>query len=196
MDVSNPIASPESARVLEFTVPVDRAGIVIGSGGKNIHEVERLTNTSIKMERTLGKSSGNVKGIIYGSKENKEKAILMILNRLKDRESQHTAKTEIMEIPDDKVGIVIGKGGKTISAIKSCSGVLDIKIDKKPEGLEALLCHSQKCIITGSEETIERAKELVCLAMAGGDIVFSATLAAVVTRLAKTFGIQINNEEV
>ena len=31
-------------------IPADRAGLVIGTGGKNIREVERFTNTSIKVE--------------------------------------------------------------------------------------------------------------------------------------------------
>ena len=180
------------AKVLIFTIPADRVGLVIGREGRNIQEVERLTNTSIKMMRDDGRASGNKMGIIHGSEENKKKALVLILNRLKKRVSQQTAKTETIDIPEAMVGKVIGKGGQTISAIKSLSGVVDIKIEDRPQGLATFLDlnPSRKCMITGSEEEIEKAKRLITLAMQGGDIVMGATLAALIVELGR-LGVEI-----
>ena len=178
------------AKVLMFTIPADRVGLVIGREGRNIQEVERLTNTSIKVMRDDGRASGNKRVIIYGSEENQKKALVLILNRLKKRVSQHTAKTEIIDIPEAMVGKVIGKGGQTKSAIKSLSGVVDIKFEDRPQGLATFLNPSRKCMITGSEEEIEKAKQLIDLAMQGGDIVMGATLAALIVELGR-LGVEI-----
>ena len=56
------------------------AGLVIGTGGKNIGEVERLTNTIISVYRGSGLlGGGNKKVMVLGSEENCKKALLIIL---------------------------------------------------------------------------------------------------------------------
>ena len=49
-------SAPEETepKAFELQTPADRAGLVIGTGGKNIREVERLTNTIIKVYRGSG----------------------------------------------------------------------------------------------------------------------------------------------
>ncbi len=168
-----------------FKVPADRVGIIIGAGGKHIRAVERETGTIIKILDGVG--GGDRKGVIRGGDENKEKALQLILDRLKSQVYQHTAKAETIQIQEGKVGLVIGTKGRTVRAIRQLSGAT-IEVKDPPTGLESFsLFRSQTrdCVITGSEEDVEKAKELIRIAEKGGDIVGGATLAALIVDLAK-----------
>ena len=83
----------------------------------------------------------------------------------------------------NSVGRIIGKGGATISTIKSISGAQDIKFDDKKSGLEAVLQIERNCHTHGSEEAIEKAEKLIRLAMTGEDVVAGATFAAIFMEL-------------
>lgn len=107
----------------------------------------------------------------------------MILQKLKRRVSLHTAASETMKVPDNKVGRIIGKNGVTIEAIKSLSGVQDIDFSERPSGFEALFNPERTCTITGSHDEIEKAKKLINQVVDGEDIVTNARIAAVLLRL-------------
>ena len=175
-----PDSEESGPRTFELQIPADRAGLVIGSGGKNIREVERLTNTIINVDRGVGLfGGGNRRVSVVGSEENCKKALLIILKNVEKRVGEHTAGVKTITVPDSCVGRIIGKGGATISTIKSISGAQDIKFDDKKTGLEAMLQTERKCYIHGSEEAIEKAERLIRLAMTGEDIVAGATFAAI-----------------
>ena len=175
-------------------IPADRVGLVIGTGGKNIREVQQLTNTIIKVDSGFGNLGGhNGKVSVVGSEENCKKALLMILRNVERRVGEHTAGAKTISVPDGLVGRIIGKGGATISAIKSISGAQDIKFDDKKTGLEAMLQIERRCYIHGSEEAIEKAEKLIRLAMTGEDIVAGATFAAIFVELMK-LGVQCQEE--
>jgi len=71
--------------------------------------------------------------------------------------------TEIMSVPGNKVGLVIGKGGETIRNICSESGA-HCQIDKNgPEG-----AMEKNIVIKGSPEAIERAKQMIDEKVGGG----------------------------
>ena len=60
----------------KLQIPADQAGLVIGAGGKNIQEVERLTNTSINVDGGPGLFGGqNRKVLVIRSEENCKKAL-------------------------------------------------------------------------------------------------------------------------
>ena len=167
---------------------------MIGAGGKNIREVERLTNTSIKVDGGPGVFGGqNRKVLVIGSEENCKKAILMIMKNIKRRVDEHTAGAKTIFVPESSVGRIIGKGGATISTIKSLSGAHDIKFENRKTGLEALLQTERQCHIHGSDKAIEKAEKLIRLAMAGEDIVAGATFAAIFVELMK-MGVQCQEE--
>ena len=183
------------SKTFELQIPADRAGLVIGSGGKNIREVERLTNTIIKVDRGLGLLGGeNRRVTVTGSDENCKKALLIILKNIERRVDEHTAGVRTISVPNSCVGRIIGKGGATISAIKSISGAHDIKFDDRKTGLEAMLQTERKCYIHGSEEAMEKAEKLIHLAMTGEDIVASATLAAIFVEFVK-MGVQCQEDK-
>ncbi len=156
---------------------------MIGNKGKNVLEVERKTNTIIKVPSNLHSSSGRVAGTITGSEENCRRAAIMIVEKLKRRVAMHTATSVTIEIPGSMVGRIIGKNGATVRAIESLSGAQKVEISPRSQGLEAFLNPSRKCTITGTAEEIEKAKELIQQVLDGEDIVTNATLAALLVKL-------------
>ena len=191
-----PDSEESGPKAFELQIPADRAGLVIGTGGKNIREVERLTNTIIKVDRGSGLhvlGGENRRVLVVGSEENCKKALLIILKNVKRQVDEHNAGVKTITVPDSSVGRIIGKGGATISTIKSISGAQDIKFDDKKTGLEAMLQTERKCYIHGSEEAIEKAERLIHLAMSGQDVVAGATFAAIFMELLK-MGVQCHEE--
>lgn len=179
---------------LIFCIPNDRAGLVIGKDGKNILEVERATNTSIKVDSRKGSLGDERYAMITGSAENCKRAFLMITQRLQRRVYLHTATSETIKVPDNMVGRIIGKSGITIEGIKSLSGANDIKFSDKPVGLQGLLNTERDCTITGSHEEIEEAKKLIHRVLDGEDIVTGAYLAALMMKL-KGAGMGLEKED-
>ena len=180
VDAEQPALSEAEANVakgFELQIPADRAGLVIGAGGKNIREVERLTNTSINVDGGPGVFSGqNRKVLVIGSEENCKKALLMIMKNIQRRVDEHTAGPKTISVPESSVGRIIGKDGAVISTIKSLSGAYDIKFEDRKTGLEALLQTVRLCDIHESEEAIEKSEKFIRLTMAGEDIVVQCFL--------------------
>ena len=71
--------------------------------------------------------------------------------------------TETIAVPGNKVGLVMGKGGETISAICRDSGA-HCQVDKNaPEG-----AREKNIVIKGPPEAIERAKQMIYEKVGGG----------------------------
>lgn len=61
-------------------------------------------------------------------------------------------------VPEDKVGVVIGKQGAVVNQIKELLGV-SIRISRKGEFLPGT--HDRACSITGTPEAVEIAQRLI-----------------------------------
>merc|ERR1719320_843908 len=71
--------------------------------------------------------------------------------------------TETIAVPGNKVGLVMGKGGETISAICRESGA-HCQVDKNaPEG-----AREKNIVLKGPPEAIERAKQMIYEKVGGG----------------------------
>ncbi|KAF0306338.1 Far upstream element-binding protein 1 [Amphibalanus amphitrite] len=65
-------------------------------------------------------------------------------------------ETEEIKIPDRMVGLIIGRGGESISRLQTESGA---KIQMSPQSMDGSV--ERTCTLTGSRPAIERAKELI-----------------------------------
>ena len=169
-----------------FYVPGDQVGILIGKDGKNIQEVQSETNTIIKVPRKREDTniSENVSVSIRGNEENQKKALFKILQNLKQKIEKHIAMSETMIIPNSKIaGLVIGKNGTNRKLIEEMTGA-KLKIINPEAGSNE---RERKCVIRGTAEQIEEAKEFVELAMRGEDIATIVVAASLLQKLLKYF---------
>ena len=65
-------------------------------------------------------------------------------------------ETEEIKIPDRMVGLIIGRGGESISRLQTESGA---KIQMSPQSMDG--SQERTCTLTGARPAIERAKELI-----------------------------------
>ena len=178
-------------RKLFFVCPGDVAGIIIGKEGKNRKEVESETDTKITVVKDESDTTANTNVLIQGSKENCEKALRLIVQNIRRKTALHTATTDTMMIPNQRLcGRVIGRGGANVRAIQNLTGTR-IKVERK-EGLEAVLDSDgpRRCEITGSPDQIKKAKELIAMALEGHDVAQAAVTAAFMVRLMKELKVE------
>merc|ERR1719350_2673976 len=67
------------------------------------------------------------------------------------------AHTEVLHVPSEKVGVIIGKGGSKIREIQDMTGAsLQVARESDPA-----TPHLREVTIRGPKEAVERAKQLV-----------------------------------
>mmetsp|Transcript_643 Transcript_643/g.1316 ORF Transcript_643/g.1316 Transcript_643/m.1316 type:complete len:417 (+) Transcript_643:50-1300(+) len=106
---------------------------VIGKGGENIRSLEERHDVSIR--------------VMEGRKDAEEETIRIFA---KSEDALHAAREDIeyvedtMDVPSDMHAWVIGRGGKTITDMKSSAGLVYLKLDRDGEQLK--LCGPRKAI--------------------------------------------------
>jgi len=178
--------------VLKVTFPGDRVGLIIGSEGTTIHEVQNATHTTIKIfhDRSIPNSNGTA--LIVGSKQNCEEALILMCKKLNEKICRLHAIEETMTVPDSSVGRIIGTDGTTKRAIEKLSGA-KIKIDQENKDLFLrLLASDAKVIIRGSQEQIDRAKQLIERVQRGDDIVLLQNVLTEIFQVMKAMGFELS----
>eukprot|EP01038_Epipyxis_sp_PR26KG_P007599 gene7599-10348_t len=123
-DLDNPF-------VVRLPVPNDKVGIIIGKGGMTVKGIQERCRATIQIP--VGPDEGNpdIRTISIGadSKEAVDAAQMEIFLALQSQQQQAqqaynaNANSIYMVVPDDKVGIIIGKGGLTVKDIQNRLGV-------------------------------------------------------------------------
>jgi far upstream element-binding protein len=116
----------DRAYVVRLPVPNDKVGIIIGKGGATIKAIQDRTNTTVQIPHNPDDENPNVRTIIIGAdaKECLDAAQVEIFMTLQQQQQSAqlaynaTATAMNVSIPDDRVGIVIGKGGATVKEIQ------------------------------------------------------------------------------
>lgn len=99
---------------------------------------------------------------------------------------------ETMTVPDSLVGRIIGAEGKTKQAIEKLSGA-KVKIDQEKGDLVLrLFARDAKITIRGSQEQINRAKQLIERAQHGDNIVLLQNVLTEVFQVMKAMGCELN----
>lgn len=169
-------ASTEDYQV-EMAVPNKMVGLIIGRGGQNIQAMQRDYQITIQIASQSdvppGSETRPVK--LKGTRNSVEQARNQINQIIADRESELTSggggygpggahygpggrdgpqATNHLTIPDDKVGLVIGKGGGTIKGVQQRTGA-NIQIPPEPDA------HDRKrrtiAISAASKDAADRA---------------------------------------
>ena len=116
--------------VIKIPVPNDKVGLIIGKGGLNVKGISERTRTKIFIPQGPDEDNPQIRTISIGAdmKEAAEAAqleIFLIVQQQQTSLQQPSNGANIMYlvIPDDKVGVVIGKGGSTVKDIMSRTNI-------------------------------------------------------------------------
>lgn len=159
---------------VEMAVPNKMVGLIIGRGGSNIQSMQRDYNITIQIasqsEVPPGSDTRPVK--LKGRPQSVESCRAKVNQIISDRENENTDGNQSgahygpgrdtggqqthnhLTIPDDKVGLVIGKGGGTIKGVQARTGA-HIQIPSEADEND----RSKRTIVisAGSKEAADRA---------------------------------------
>jgi len=183
----HPATLPGVSRCLKIRIPKDRTGIVIGRNGRNISKIRSETNTDIKVRDSYNEETEIE---ICGTQDDCMRASLKICESIEKKTAMHTATSKTISVRSSAVGKVIGRHGCTVHYIKAESGAQEVEFDKAQSGFEAAVNPTCNCTITGSDEQIEKAIELIRRAEKGEDFVTKARF----DHFLSTFGMRLDSD--
>uniref|UniRef100_A0A5B6ZHN7 K Homology domain-containing protein n=2 Tax=Davidia involucrata TaxID=16924 RepID=A0A5B6ZHN7_DAVIN len=174
----NPLSIPVSygfqGTSKKIDIPSGRVGVIIGKGGETIKYLQLQSGAKIQVTRDMDAdpNSPNRMVELMGTQEQIVKAEQLINDVLAEAETggsgvvsrrlpgqQAGAEQFVMEVPNNKVGLIIGKGGETIKNMQARSGA---RIQVIPLHLPPGDISSERTVkIDGTNEQIESAKQLV-----------------------------------
>ncbi|KAL8016985.1 putative K domain-containing protein [Plasmopara halstedii] len=117
--------NPDGTESVEILVPNERVGLIIGRGGCTIKAIQQRTGTSVTIPQTPDSTHPEMRLItIRGTAEAKEAARFEIQSLVSEEPGQRygygtaAGSTIYMQVPNDRVGVIIGKRGETIKGIQ------------------------------------------------------------------------------
>jgi transcription antitermination factor NusA-like protein len=110
----------KTANQSTMLVPSDKIGLIIGKGGATIKDIEASTNVKLQLElEATGEPQRNM--YVTGSLDCIDKAKTMIQELIDGttfrRRGSRLNPTKTIQIPNEQVGLVIGRGGSNIRKI-------------------------------------------------------------------------------
>ncbi|KAF5468067.1 hypothetical protein F2P56_012249 [Juglans regia] len=157
----------------KIDIPNGRVGVIIGKGGETIKYLQLQSGAKIQVTRDLDADPNSLTRMVelMGTQEQIVKAEQLINEVLGEAEAggsgvvsrrftgQTGSDTFVMKVPNNKVGLVIGKGGETIKNMQARTGariqVIPLHLPPGDPSTERTLQ------IDGTSEQIESAKQLV-----------------------------------
>ncbi|GAB5353382.1 hypothetical protein AAMO2058_000031900 [Amorphochlora amoebiformis] len=111
----------------DIRIPNDKVGLVIGRGGETIKSLQADTGARIQIAKDVQPGSPNRVVTLSGSEEQIDHAEREVSKLIESRTRQSEQRTysqasKVIEIPQDKVGLLIGKGGETIRNLQQTTG--------------------------------------------------------------------------
>lgn len=117
----------DNSFVVKLPVPNDKVGIIIGKGGMTIKGIQERTRAQVQIPAGPDDDNKDVRTLSIGgdTKEAVDAAQMEIFMALQQQQQNardaynSSAAALQMLVPDDKVGIIIGKGGMTVKDIQN-----------------------------------------------------------------------------
>ena len=184
------VSSNDDDGILKVTFPGDRTGLIIGNEGSTIIEIQNESHTTIKVHHNRSDPTANGVAWILGSKKNCEDALMLMCKKLNEKICRLHSIKETITIPDSSVGRIIGTERSVKKAIEKLSGV-KLKVEQEKDMMLRLLATEAKVIIQGSEEQIERAKQLIEMALQGENIILLQNVLTEVLKVMNAMGFEL-----
>ncbi|XP_047154796.1 far upstream element-binding protein 1-like [Vigna umbellata] len=168
-----PVSYSHQGTSKKIDIPNGRVGVIIGKGGETIKYLQLQSGAKIQVTRDMDAdpNSANRTVELMGTPEAIASAEKLINEVLAEAESggsgivarrltgQAGSDEFVMRIPNNKVGLIIGKGGETIKNMQASTGA---RIQVIPLHLPPGDTSTERTLkIDGTPEQIESAKELV-----------------------------------
>ncbi|XP_051129168.1 uncharacterized protein LOC127250062 [Andrographis paniculata] len=158
----------------KIEIPNNRVGVIIGKGGETIKYLQHQSGAKIQVTRDIDSDPNcTTRGVeLTGTPDQIAKAEQLIDDVLSEAEAGNSgiasqrstgqpsgADQFVMKVPNNKVGLVIGKGGETIKNMQARTGA---RIQVIPLHLPPGDTSKERTVqIDGTSEQIEAAKQLV-----------------------------------
>ncbi|XP_059657083.1 uncharacterized protein LOC132303716 [Cornus florida] len=158
----------------KIDIPNGRVGVIIGKSGETIKYLQLQSGAKIQVTRDMDADPNSLTRMVEltGTQEQIDKAEQFINDVLAEAEAggsgivsrrvtgqQAGSEQFVMFVPNNKVGLVIGKGGETIKNMQASSGarIQVIPLHLAPGDTST----ERKVQIDGTSEQVETAKQLV-----------------------------------
>ncbi|KAL4559650.1 hypothetical protein LXL04_031793 [Taraxacum kok-saghyz] len=176
-DLKEQSTSSDQLTSRRMEVPSNKVGVLIGKGGDTIRTLQYSSGARIQITRDSEADpdalTRNVE--LIGSLENINKAERLIKDVIAEAEaggspslvargfSAHSSggfgEQVHIQVPNEKVGVIIGKGGETIKNLQTRSGArIQLIPQHLPEGDQS---RERTVRVTGDRKQIETAKDLI-----------------------------------
>ncbi|XP_075486982.1 uncharacterized protein LOC142526454 [Primulina tabacum] len=158
----------------KIEIPNGRVGVIIGKGGETIKYLQLQSGAKIQVTRDMDADPNSIsRGVeLMGTPDQVAKAEQLINDVLSEAEAggsgvvsrrmtgqQSGTDPYVFMVPNNKVGLVIGKGGETIKNMQARTGA---RIQVIPLHLPPGDTSKERTVqIDGTSEQIEAAKQLV-----------------------------------
>ncbi|WMV56898.1 hypothetical protein MTR67_050283 [Solanum verrucosum] len=178
--VTSSYGYPGQSKKIE--IPNGRVGVIIGKGGETIKYLQLQSGAKIQVTRDMDAdpNSTNRAVELMGTPDQIAKAEQLITEVLSEADSggsglvsrrlpgqQSGGEQFSLKVPNNKVGLVIGKGGETIKSMQARTGA---RIQVIPLHLPPGDTSQERTVqIDGSSEQIEAAKQLVYEVISEGE---------------------------
>ncbi|CAJ1973521.1 unnamed protein product [Sphenostylis stenocarpa] len=168
-----PVSYSHQGTSKKIDIPNGRVGVIIGKGGETIKYLQLQSGAKIQVTRDMDADPNSATRTVelMGTPEAIASAEKLINEVLAEAESggsgivarrltgQAGSDEFVMRIPNNKVGLIIGKGGETIKNMQASTGA---RIQVIPLHLPPGDTSTERTLkIDGTPEQIESAKELV-----------------------------------
>uniref|UniRef100_A0A0E0I6H7 K Homology domain-containing protein n=1 Tax=Oryza nivara TaxID=4536 RepID=A0A0E0I6H7_ORYNI len=167
----------ETSRIIN--VPNNKVGVLIGKSGETIRNLQMNSGAKIQITKDAeADANAPTRSVeLVGTLESIDKAERLIKNVIAEADAggspaliargfgsgQSGSEQFEMLVPDNKVGLIIGKGGETIKTLQTRSGARIQLIPQHPP--EGVTLTERTVRITGNKKQIEAAKDMIKQAM-------------------------------
>ncbi|XP_074570884.1 uncharacterized protein LOC141827516 isoform X2 [Curcuma longa] len=172
------VAAPSADSAIttsKIEVPNNKVGVLIGKSGETIRYLQYNSGAKIQITRDAETDpSSNCRPVeLIGSLDSINKAEKLIKDVIAEAEAggspslvargfgtlQSGGEQFEIKVPNEKVGIIIGKGGETIKNLQTRSGA---RIQLIPQHLPEGDASKERIVrVTGDQRQIESAKEMI-----------------------------------
>ncbi|KAG5018473.1 hypothetical protein JHK87_014328 [Glycine soja] len=174
-----PVSYGHQGSSKKIDIPNGRVGVIIGKGGETIKYLQLQSGAKIQITRDIDADPNSSTRTVelMGTPEAISSAEKLINEVLAEAESggsgivtrrftgQAGSDEFVMKIPNNKVGLIIGKGGETIKNMQASTGA---RIQVIPLHLPPGDTSTERTLkIDGTPEQIESAKQLVYQVISG-----------------------------